>query len=86
MMDFEIPQTIEELDVLIDKAKKLAPQKNSDWSQSQLDLFDKAYTNVCQAMSAGIAMKEMMGGKADKGWMTGIKWGNEIEQFKVQSY
>ena len=69
MMDFEIPQTIEELDVLIDKAKKLAPQKNSDWSQSQLDLFDKAYTNVCQAMSAGIAMKEMMGGKADKGWM-----------------
>ena len=86
MMDFEIPQTIEELDVLIDKAKKLAPQKNSDWSQSQLDLFDKAYTNVCQAMSAGIAMKEMMGGKADKGWMTGIKWGKEIEQFKVQSY
>ena len=31
-------------------------------------------------------LKEMMGGKADKGWMTGIKWGKEIEQFKVQSY
>ena len=86
MMDFEIPTTIQELDILIDKAKTLAPIKNNDWSQNQIDLFDKAYTNACQAMSAGIAIKEMMGGKADEGWMTGIKWGTAIQDFKVEAY
>ena len=86
MMDFEIPTTIQELDILIDKAKVLAPQKNNDWSQKQIDLFDKAYTNACQAMSAGIAIKKMMGGVADEGWMTGIKWGKAIEGFKVEAY
>ena len=86
MMDFEIPTTIQELDILIDKAKVLAPQKNNDWSQKQIDLFDKAYTNACQAMSAGIAIKEWIGGKADEGWMTGIKWGKAIEGFKVEAY
>ena len=86
MMDFEIPTTIQELDILIDKAKVLAPKKNNDWSQKQIDLFDKAYTNACQAMSAGIAIKEMIGGKADEGWMTGIKWGTAIQDFKVEAY
>ena len=86
MMDFEIPTTIQELDILIDKAKVLAPQKNNDWTQNQIDLFDKAYTNACQAMSAGIAIKKMMGGVADEGWMTGIKWGTAIQDFKVEAY
>ena len=86
MMDFEIPTTIQELDILIDKAKELAPKKNNDWSQKQIDLFDKAYTNACQAMSAGIAIKKMMGGVADEGWMTGIKWGTAIQDFKVEAY
>ena len=86
MMDFEIPKNIQELDILIDKAKVLAPKKNNDWSQKQIDLFDKAYTNACQAMSAGIAIKEMIGGKADEGWMTGIKWGTAIQDFKVEAY
>ncbi len=86
MMDFEIPTTIQELDILIDKAKVLAPKKNNDWSQKQIDLFDKAYTNACQAMSAGIAIKEMIGGKANEGWMTGIKWGTAIQDFKVEAY
>ena len=86
MMDFKVPSTIQELDVLIDKAKSNAPMKNSDWSKDSLDMFDKAYTNACQAMSAAIAIKKIIGGTADKGWMTGIKWGKEIEHFKTNSY
>ena len=86
MMDFKVPSTIQELDVLIDKAKSIAPMKNSDWSKDSLDMFDKAYTNACQAMSAAIAIKKIIGGTADKGWMTGIKWGKEIEHFKTNSY
>ena len=29
---------------------------------------------------------KIIGGTADKGWMTGIKWGKEIEHFKTNSY
>jgi hypothetical protein len=79
------PTNIEELDALIDLAKKNVG-KSQGHTQNQIDLFDKAYTNACQAISAANAMRNMLGGKADKVFMTGVKWPTEVEQFKRDAY
>jgi hypothetical protein len=79
------PTNIEELDALIDLAKKNVG-KSQGHTQGQIDLFDKAYTNSCQAISAANAMKKMLGGPADKVFMTGVKWPGEVAQFKREAY
>ncbi len=84
-LNYSNPTNIEELDALIDLAKKNI-SKSQGHTQGQIDLFDKAYTNACQAISAANAMKKMLGGKADKVFMTGVKWPAEVEKFKRDSY
>ena len=84
-INYKNPTNIEELDVLIDTAKK-SIGKSQGHTQGQIDLFDKAYTNACQAISAANAMKKMLGGTADKVFMTGVKWPAEVEKFKRDSY
>ena len=82
---YSSPTTIEELDLLIDLAKKNIG-KSEGHSQGQVDLFDKAYTNACQAISAANSIKKMLGGNAEKVFMTGKKWPSEVEGFKRNSY
>jgi hypothetical protein len=84
-LDYKDPENIEELDALIDKARDNV-SKSKGHTQGQIDLFDKAYTNVCQAISAANALKKMLGGQADKVFMTGVKWPNEVAHFKRNSY
>lgn len=84
-LNYKDPTNIEELDALIDLAKENLG-KSQGHTQGQVDLFDKAYTNACQAISAGNAMRDMLGGKADKVFMTGVKWPTEVEKFKRDAY
>ena len=84
-LNYKNPTNIEELDVLIDLAKENLG-KSQGHTQGQVDLFDKAYTNACQAISAANAMRDMLGGKADKVFMTGVKWPSEVEDFKRDAY
>ena len=84
-LSYKDPTNIEELDALIDKAKNNI-SKSKGHTQDQIDLFDKAYTNACQALSAANAMRKMLGGTADKIFMTGVKWPTEVEQFKRDAY
>jgi hypothetical protein len=84
-INYKNPTNIEELDALIDLAKNNIG-KSQGHTQGQIDLFDKAYTNACQAISAANAMKKMLGGTADKVFMTGVKWPAEVEKFKRDSY
>lgn len=86
MKNLTIPTTLDELDKLIDEAKKLAPIVNVGYTKPQLELFDKAYTNACQAISAAIGIRKLMNGSASKGFMTGIKWSGEISKFKRNAY
>ena len=84
-LTYKDPTNIEELDSLIDLAKNNI-SKSQGHTQGQIDLFDKAYTNACQAISAANAMRDMLGGKADNVFMTGVKWPSEVEQFKRDAY
>ena len=84
-LNYDNPTNIEELDVLIDLAKNNI-SKSKGHTQGQIDLFDKAYTNACQAISAANAMKKMLGGTADKVFMTGVNWPEEVSQFKREAY
>ena len=84
-INYSNPTTIEELDLLIDLAKKNV-SKSEGHTQGQVDLFDKAYTNACQAISAANGIKKMLGGNAEKVFMTGKKWPSEVEGFKRDSY
>ena len=84
-MSYKNPTNIEELDVLIDSAKENI-SKSEGHTQGQIDLFDKNYTNACQALSAANSIKSMLGGTAEKVFMTGVKWPREVEGFKVNSY
>ena len=84
-IDYSNPTTIEELDLLIDLAKENV-SKSEGHTQGQVDLFDKAYTNACQAISAANGIKKMLGGNAEKVFMTGKKWPSEVEGFKRDSY
>ena len=84
-LKYKDPTNIEELDVLIDLAKENI-SKSRGHTQGQIDLFDKAYTNACQALSAANSIRKMMGGPAEKVFMTGVKWPKEVEKFKRESY
>ena len=84
-LNYSDPTNIEELDALIDLAKDNV-SKSQGHTQGQVDLFDKAYTNACQAISAANAMKKMLGGTADQVFMTGVKWPTEVAEFKREAY
>ena len=84
-LKYKDPTNIEELDVLIDLAKENI-SKSRGHTQGQIDLFDKAYTNACQALSAANSIRKMMGGPAEKVFMTGVKWPKDVEKFKRESY
>jgi hypothetical protein len=72
------PTTLEEIDAIIDNAKKLVPKNVNDYSESELNAFDGNYNNIAQAISASNAIKKWIGGIPDKAWMTGKRWGKEI--------
>ena len=71
--------------MLIDLAKENV-SKSEGHTQGQINLFDKAYDNACQAISAANGIKKMLGGNAEKVFMTGKKWPSEVESFKVDAY
>lgn len=84
-LKYKNPTNIQELDTLIDTAKDNI-SKSQGHSKGQLDLFDKAYTNACQAISAANGIKKMLGGTADNVFITGVKWPREVQQFKRDAY
>jgi len=86
MPNIKIPADIEELDMMIDAAKKLVSSKVEDYSQNELDAFDYEYSNFCQAISAAIGIQKHIGGKADKAYVTGRTWHKDIAKFKLNAY
>ena len=84
-LNYSNPTTIQELDLLIDLAKENV-SKSEGHTQGQINLFDKAYDNACQAISAANGIKKMLGGNAEKVFMTGKNWPSEVESFKVDAY
>jgi hypothetical protein len=84
--NLRVPTTVEEVDATIEKAKELVKSKVIDYKQSDLDSFEKDYINTCQAVSAALAIQEFIGGPADLAYMTGQKWGKDIERFKSSAH
>lgn len=84
--NLRVPTTVEEVDATIEKAKELVKRKVRDYKQSDLDAFEKDYTNTCQAVSAAIAIQKFIGGPADLAYMTGQKWGKDIAKFKSTAH
>lgn len=80
------PASIEELDEMMDAARKLVVSKVEDYSQAELDAFDYEYSNFCQAISAAKAIQVRIGGAADKAYVTGRVWHKDIEKFKINAY
>lgn len=86
MRNIKAPKTIEDLDAMIDDAKKVVKTKVNDYAQKELDAFDSEYSNFCQAISAAKAIQDFIGGVADEAYITGRVWHRDVAKFKINAY
>lgn len=82
------PNTVEEMDELIAFCKQEADSGNvvgaTDGQKASLDGQD--YVNLCQAVSAALAIHAKGYGNADKVYLTGQSWDDEVRQFQITKY
>jgi len=81
----KIPTTVDEMDALIDDVR-LALTKVKGYKQSQVDSLSGDYTNLCQAVSAAIAVHDAGYGGADVVYLTGQAWDDDVKQFQITKY
>jgi hypothetical protein len=81
-----IPTTSDEMDVIIEDVKKLvAGGKVVGHTDGQVKGMEKDYGNLAQAISAASTLpKQYLG--ADKVYLTGQAWDNDVKQFQRTKY
>ena len=52
----------------------------------EVEALEKDYGNLCQAISAAEVIQKNYGGGADKVYLTGKAWDNDVKQFQVTKY
>jgi|11BtaG_2_1085332.scaffolds.fasta_scaffold07525_2 hypothetical protein len=81
-----IPETSDEMDVIIENVKKLvASGKVVGHTEGQVKGMEKNYGNLAQAISAAAALPKMYL-NADKVYLTGQAWDDDVKQFQRTKY
>ena len=81
----KVPTTSDEMDALIDDVRNgLGAVKG--YKQGQVDALTGDYPNMCQAVSAAITIHDAGYGGADKVYLTGQAWDDDVKQFQRTKY
>ncbi len=79
--------TVEELDALIEQVKKIVKSgKVIGFTSLEVEALEKDYDNLCMAVSAATAVTKNFGGGADKVYLTGKAWDDDVKQFQITKY
>lgn len=79
------PQNSDEMDKLIDEVK-LGLGAVKGYKKGQVDALTGDYPNLCQAVSAALACHAAGYGNADKVYLTGQSWDEDVKQFKISKH
>ncbi|MEC9455772.1 MAG: phosphatase PAP2 family protein [Candidatus Neomarinimicrobiota bacterium] len=80
-------ETIEDLDALIENVKKIASSgKVVGHRTVEVEALEKDYGNLCQAISAAEVIIKNGGGSANKTYLTGQAWDNDVKGFQMNRY
>ena len=81
----KVPTNSDEMDLLIELVE--GQLKNvSGYKQGQVDALTGDYPNMCQAVSAAKAVHDAGYGNADKVYLTGQAWDEDVKQFQISKY
>ena len=79
--------TVEDLDALIEQVKQITKSgKVIGFTSLEVEALEKDYGNLCQAISAAEVIQKNYGGGADKVYLTGKAWDNDVKQFQMTKY
>ena len=79
--------TVVELDALIEQVKKIVKSgKIIGFTSLEVEALEKSYDNLCMAVSAATVIIKKFGGGADKVYLTGKAWDEDVKQFQVTKY
>jgi len=80
-------ETVDELDALIEQVKQITKSgKIIGFTSLEVESLEKDYGNLCQAISAANVIVKNFGGGADKVYLTGKAWDNDVKQFQITKY
>ena len=80
-------ETVEDLDALIEQVKQITKSgKVIGFTALEVEALEKDYGNLCQAISAAEAVQKNYGGGADKVYLTGKAWDDDVKQFQMTKY
>ena len=85
----KIPEvtTVDELDALIEQVKQITKSgKIIGFTSLEVESLEKDYGNLCQAVSAANTIVKNFGGGADKVYLTGKAWDDDVKQFQITKY
>ena len=86
LTSFDKVNTVEEMDALIDQAKKIIPKKVEGYTALELSSMDNDYENLAKAVSAARAIIKEGNGGADKVYLTAKAWHDDVKGFKRTKY
>jgi len=80
-------ETIEDLDLLIEQVKKIIKgNKVVGYSELEVQALEADYSNLCMAISAAEIVMKQGWNSADKVYLTGKSWDDDVKQFQVTKY
>ena len=81
----KIPKDSDEMDILIDEVRNGLGSVRG-YKQGQVDSLTGDYPNLAQAVSAAVAIHAAGYGGADKVYLTGQAWDDDVKQFQMTKY
>jgi len=79
--------TVDELDALIEQVKQIVKSgKIVGFTSLEVEALEKDYGNLCQAISAAGTINKNYGGGADKVYLTGKAWDDDVKKFQITKY
>ena len=79
--------TVDELDALIEQVKQIIKSgKIVGFTSLEVEALEKDYGNLCQAISAAGTINKNYGGGADKVYLTGKAWDDDVKKFQITKY
>lgn len=83
--ELKMPETSDDLDTFIDIVKG-SLKKVSGYKQGQVDAMTEDWPNMAQAISAYRVLHKNGWGQADKVYLTGQAWDDDVKQFQISKY
>ncbi len=81
----KVPKNSDEMDALIDEVRNSLGSVKG-YKQGQVDSLTGDYPNMCQAVSAALSIISAGYGGADKVYLTGQAWDDDVKQFQRTKY